>query len=126
MAIEKMYPIGNNVLIKPDKAKNETAGGIILTTKGNKSSTGTVAAVGPGLVAIDGTIHPLQCKPMDRVMFAAVDATVSARTITMNGNEYLLIPESQVFGVIEESEVKEEVVEEEIEGDDAKAKEIWK
>jgi hypothetical protein len=59
---------------------------------------------------------------MDRVMFAAVDATVSARTITMNGNEYLLIPESQVFGVIEESEV----VEEEIEGDDAKAKEIWK
>jgi hypothetical protein len=30
-----------------------------------------------------------------------------------------LIPETQVFGVIEESE-------EEIEGDDAKAKEIWK
>ena len=123
MAIERLYPIGDKVLIKPDKAKNETAGGIILTTKGNKSSTGTVAAVGPGLVAIDGTVHPLQCKPLDRVMFAAVDATVSMRTITMNGTEYLLIPESQVFGVIEESEVEE--VEEEIEGDDAKAKEIW-
>jgi chaperonin GroES len=123
MAIERLYPIGDKVLIKPDKAKNETAGGIILTTKGNKSSTGTVAAVGPGLVAIDGTVHPLQCKPLDRVMFAAVDATVSMRTITMNGTEYLLIPESQVFGVIEESAVEE--VEEEIEGDDAKAKEIW-
>ena len=123
MAIERLYPIGDKVLIKPDKGKNETAGGIILTTKGNKSSTGTVAAVGPGLVAIDGTVHPLQCKPLDRVMFAAVDATVSMRTITMNGTEYLLIPESQVFGVIEESEVEE--VEEEIEGDDAKAKEIW-
>jgi len=103
MAIERMYPIGDKVLIKPDAAGNETASGIVLTTE-KKSSTGTVAAVGPGLVAIDGTVHPLQCKPLDRVMFAAVDATVSQRTITMNGENYLLIPESQVFGVIEESD----------------------
>lgn len=102
--IDKLYPIGDKVLIRPDAAKNETAGGIILGSKDKKSSTGTVMAVGPGLVSIDGAVHPLQCKPEDRVMFAAVDATVSARTITMNGESFLLIPESQVFGVIEESD----------------------
>ncbi len=103
MAIERMYPIGDKVLIKPDESGNETASGIILTAE-KKSSTGTVAAVGPGLVDSNGVLQPLQCKPLDRVMFAAVDATVSQRTITMNGETYLLIPESQVFGVIEETE----------------------
>jgi len=103
MAIDKMYPIGDKVLIKPDAAGKETASGIILT-QDKKSSRGTVVGVGPGLVAIDGSVHPLQCKPLDRVMFAAVDATVSQRTVVMNGEDYLLIPESQVFGVIEESE----------------------
>lgn len=102
--IDKMYPIGNNVLIRPDKSKNETSSGIVLGSKDKKSSTGTVMSVGPGLVAIDGTIHPLQCVPNDRVMFASVDATVSARTIVMNGEDFLLIPESQVFGIIEESD----------------------
>jgi chaperonin GroES len=100
--IDKMYPIGDKVLIRPDSATNESTGGIILSVKDKKSSTGTVMAVGPGLVAIDGSVHPLQCVPNDRVMFAAVDATVSARTIKMNGEDFLLIPESQVFGVIEE------------------------
>jgi chaperonin GroES len=112
-----MYPCGTNVLILPDGVNKKTASGIILTEE-KKSTTGTVAGVGPGDYQ-DGKRMPLQVKPGDRVMFAAVDAAVSARTITMNGRKFLLIPETQVFGVIEESE-------EEIEGDDAKAKEIWK
>jgi co-chaperonin GroES (HSP10) len=36
-------------------------------------------------------------------MFGAVDATTSSRTISINQEEYLLVPESQVFGIIEES-----------------------
>jgi len=102
MAIEKMYPTGDNVLIKPDEGNNKTAGGIILTAE-KKASTGTVAAVGPGNYDSSGERMPLQCKPLDRVMFGAVDATKSLRTITIDGSEYLLIPETQVFGVIEET-----------------------
>jgi len=101
--IDKMYPCGNNVLIKPDKANKNTASGIILTTE-SKSSTGTVMAVGPGEYQM-GQRMPLQLVPEDRVMFAPVEASISARTITMNGVDFLLIPESQVFGVIEETEV---------------------
>ena len=117
MAIDKMYPCGTNVLILPDTDTKETTSGIILSEE-KKSTTGTVVGVGPGDYQ-DGKRMPLQVKPGDRVMFAPVDAAISARTITMNGSKFLLIPETQVFGVIEESE-------EEIEGDDAKAKEIWK
>jgi chaperonin GroES len=103
MAIDKLHPLGGNVLIKPDAPKEETSKGIILAQKGLRSSTGTVAGVGPGLLAIDGTIHPCQVKTGDRVMFGAVDATTSSRTITINQEKYLLVPESQVFGIIEES-----------------------
>jgi chaperonin GroES len=101
MAINKLYPLGDKVLIKPDLAASTTASGIILTQE-RKSSTGTVAGVGPGVVGINGELVPLQVKPLDRVMFAAVDATTSMRTVSLNGEDYLLIPESQIFGVVEE------------------------
>lgn len=102
MSIEKMYPVGTNVLILPDAANKATVSGIILTEE-KKSSTGTVVGVGPGDYQ-DGSRCPLLVKPSDRVMFAPVDAAVSARTITMNGTSFLLIPESQIFGIIEETE----------------------
>ena len=100
--IDKMYPCGNNVLILPDTDIKETSSGIILS-EDKKSTTGTVVGVGPGEYQ-DGNRMPLQVVPNDRVMFAPVDANVSARTITMDGRKFLLIPESQVFGVIEESD----------------------
>ena len=61
--------------------------------------------------ALNGNIlvnsHPVKSsykvKAGDRVMFGAVDATTSSRTISINQEEYLLVPESQVFGIIEES-----------------------
>ena len=76
MSIEKMYPCGNNVLVLPDTENKTTASGLILTGD-TQSSIGTVMSVGPGEYQ-NGKRMELMVKPNDRVMFAPVDATVSA------------------------------------------------
>lgn len=97
-----MFPIGENVLVKPDENQNMTESGIILGGE-EVSSTGTIAAVGPGKF-VDGELVELQVKPGNRVIFAGVNVKDSHRKLTMNGNNYLLMLESQLFGIIEESE----------------------
>jgi chaperonin GroES len=100
--INKMHPIGENILVKPDEPDTTTAGGIIIAAN-KTSTTGTVVAVGPGKY-VDGTLVPTQVKPSHRVMYAPVEVTESLRMLKLNGVEYLLMLESQIFGIIEEGE----------------------
>ena len=60
---------------------------------------GTVVAVGPGARSEDGKIHPLDVEVGDRVLFGKWSGT----EITLDGEELIIIKESDLMGVVEKT-----------------------
>ena len=60
-------------------------------------SQGKVIAVGKGRVEKDGKVTPLDVKAGDTVLFGKY----AGQEIKIEGNEYLIIREEEVLGVIE-------------------------
>ena len=65
-----MRPLQDRVLIRRIEPGAKSTGGIIIPdTAQEKPTEGEVVAVGPGIRDTDGTIHPLDVKAGDRVLF---------------------------------------------------------
>ena len=96
----KVKPLADRVLLKQEAAEEKTASGIFLpdTAKKDKPQTGKVIAVGKGKYAENGKLVPMEVKPGDEVMFAKY---IGAE-LKMNGIEYLVISERDVYGVFHE------------------------
>ena len=95
----KIRPLHDRVLIKRLEETTKTAGGIIIPdTAKEKPSVGLVEAVGDGFRAEDGKIVPMSVKVGDKVLFGKW----SGSEVKMNGEERLIIKESEILGVIEE------------------------
>ncbi len=95
----KIRPLHDRVLIKRLEETTKTAGGIIIPdTAKEKPSEGLVEAVGDGFRAEDGKIVPMSVKVGDKVLFGKW----SGSEVKMNGEERLIIKESEILGVIEE------------------------
>ena len=78
--------------------EQKTAGGIFIPdTAQEKPVEGTVVAVGPGARSEDGKIHPLDVAVGDRVLFGKW----SGSEITLDGEELVVIKESDLMGVVE-------------------------
>lgn len=94
-------PLGDKVVISPVSAEEntKTASGIILPTKtknDEKSTHGTVVAVGEGAWNEDGDGRiPPSVKVGDKVLFATWKEPV-----TIEKAEYYIIPESDIYGII--------------------------
>ena len=68
----KLQPLGDRVVVEREESEGRTAGGIVLPdTAKDKPARGTVISVGDGRLLDDGTRHPLQVKPGDRVIFSS-------------------------------------------------------
>src|SRR3546814_10018067 len=66
----KFRPLHDRVLVRRVEQEEKTAGGIIIPdTAKEKPQEGEIIAVGPGARGEDGTLHPLDVKPGDRVLF---------------------------------------------------------
>ena len=92
----KLKPLGDRVVIKPSAAEEKTAGGIILPdTVKEKPVEGTIVAAGPGKVADDGKLVKLEVKVGDKVLYGKYSGT----EVTINGEEYLIMRESDIFGI---------------------------
>lgn len=92
-------PLNNYVLIQRIEEENKTAGGIIIPdTAKEKPSRGRVIAVGDGVFE-HGTRVPMTVKVGDTVLFAKWAS--SANDVKIDGNEYVLIKESDILGIIE-------------------------
>ncbi|MBO4480247.1 MAG: co-chaperone GroES [Alphaproteobacteria bacterium] len=92
-------PLNNYVLIQRIEEENKTAGGIIIPdTAKEKPSRGRVIAVGDGIFD-HGARVPMTVKPNDTVLFAKWAS--SANEVKIDGNEYVLIKESDILGIIE-------------------------
>jgi chaperonin GroES len=96
-------PLQDRVLIRRVEQEQKTAGGIIIPdTAKEKPMEGEIVAVGPGARSEDGKIHPLDVKPGDRVLFGKWSGT----EIKIDGEELIIMKESDVMGVIEQTAAK--------------------
>lgn len=92
-----LKPLADRIVVKPAEAEEKTAGGIILPdTAKEKPVEGTVVAAGPGKVADDGKTVKMEVKVGDRVLYGKYSGT----EVTINGEEYLIMRESDVFGIL--------------------------
>ena len=94
----KIRPLGEKVLIKRLEAEEKTKGGIVLPDAAKeKPQKGSVLAVGDGKLLDDGTRAKHQVKKGDKVLFASYGGT----EIKIEGEEYLLMDESDILAIID-------------------------
>ncbi len=92
-----LKPLADRIVVKPAEAEEKTAGGIILPdTVKEKPVEGTVVAAGPGKIADDGTVIKMEVKVGDKVLYGKYSGT----EVTIKGEEYLIMRESDVFGIL--------------------------
>jgi len=93
----KMKPLADRVVIKPSPAEEKTKGGIILPdTAKEKPVVGEVVAVGPGKIADDGKKVPMEIKVGDKVLYGKYSGT----EVTVDGEEYLIMREADIFAIM--------------------------
>jgi chaperonin GroES len=94
----KFQPLHDRILIKRIDEKETVKGGIIIPdTAKEKPQEGEVIAVGNGKRNEDGNIVALDVKAGDRILFAKY----SGAEIKMDGQEYLILREEEVLGIVE-------------------------
>lgn len=94
----KIRPLHDRVLVKRLDEVTRTSGGIIIPdTAKEKPSEGIVEAVGDGFRAEDGKILPMSVKVGDKILFAKWSGT----EVKIEGEERLIMKESDILGVIE-------------------------
>ena len=99
----KFRPLHDRVVVKRIDAEEKTAGGIIIPDAAKeKPSKGEVIAVGPGGRDETGKLIPIDLKVGDRVLFGKWSRT----EVKMDGQELLIMKESDIMGIIEESAAK--------------------
>ena len=94
----KIRPLQDRLIVKRVAEENKTKGGIIIPdTAKEKPLEGKVIAVGNGKVLEDGKVRPLDVKAGDKILFSKYSGT----EIKMDGEEYLIMREDDILGVIE-------------------------
>jgi chaperonin GroES len=93
-------PLHDRILVRRIEAEEKTAGGIIIPdTAKEKPSEGEVIAVGPGARDDSGKLVALDVKVGDRILFGKWSGT----EIKLDGEDLLIMKESDVMGVIEQT-----------------------
>ncbi len=94
----KFRPLHDRVLVRRIDEDEKTAGGIIIPdTAKEKPQEGEVVAVGSGAKAEDGTVTPLDVAAGDLILFGKWSGT----EVMVNGEELLIMKESDILGIIE-------------------------
>ncbi|MDR0434612.1 MAG: co-chaperone GroES [Gracilibacteraceae bacterium] len=94
----KLRPLGDRVIIKAMEKEEKSKGGIIMPdTAKEKPLEGEIIAVGPGKLDDDGKRLPMDVKVGDKVIYSKYSGT----EIKFDGEEYLILRESDVQAVVE-------------------------
>ncbi|MBE0482227.1 MAG: co-chaperone GroES [Bacterioplanes sp.] len=95
----KIRPLHDRVVVRRKEEEQTTAGGILLPGSATeKPNQGEVVAVGTGRVLNDGKVQPLAVSVGDTVVFGKYSGS---NTIKVDGEELLLLNESDIYGVLE-------------------------
>ena len=93
-----LRPLQDRILVKRVEEEAKTKGGIIIPdTAKEKPVEGKVVAAGNGKVGDDGKRVALEVKEGDRILFGKYAGT----DVKIEGEEYLIMREDDVLGVIE-------------------------
>ena len=93
-----LKPLGDRILVKRVEQANKTSAGIYIPdTAKDKSMEGVVVAVGPGAYE-NGTRKKPAVNEGDRVVFGRR----SGDEITYNNEEYVMLTEANIIGILQE------------------------
>jgi chaperonin GroES len=93
----------DRVVVRRIEEDERTKGGIIIPdTAKEKPQQGEVITVGPGARDDKGQIQPLDVKAGDRILFGKWSGT----EVKLDGEELLIMKESDILGVLEGAEAK--------------------
>ena len=93
----KFRPLHDRVLVRRVESDEKTPGGIIIPdTAQEKPMEGEVVEVGSGARDESGKLVPLDVKKGDKILFGKWSGT----EVKMAGEEYLIMKESDIMGII--------------------------
>ena len=96
----KFRPLHDRVVVKRVAEEEKSKGGILIPdTAKEKPMEGEIIAVGPGARDEKGTLVPLDVKKGDRILFGKWSGT----EIKLDGDDLLIMKESDIMGIIEGS-----------------------
>ena len=99
----KFRPLRDRVVVRRVKEEEKSKGGIIIPDNAKeKPQEGEVIAVGPGERNEDGERLLPDVKAGDRILFGKWSGT----EVTIDGEELLIMKESDIMGVIESEEAR--------------------
>ena len=99
----KFRPLHDRVVVKRIDAEEKSKGGIIIPdTAQEKPSQGEIIAIGPGGRDEAGKLIPIDVRIGDRILFGKWSGT----EVKIDGTDYLIMKESDIMGVIEETVAK--------------------
>jgi len=90
-------PLADRVVVKPTEQEEVRQGTIIIPdTAKEKPQQGEIVAVGPGKITENGTKVKLEVKVGDKVLYGKYSGT----EVTIDGEDYLIMRESDVLAII--------------------------
>src|ERR1700746_3080715 len=100
----KFTPLHDRILIRRVEESETTRGGIIIPdTAKDKRQEGEVISVGKGKINEEGKVRPLDVKEGDRILFGKY----SGAEIKLDGEEFVIMREEEVLGIITGAAKKE-------------------
>src|SRR5579885_3472092 len=94
-------PLHDRVVVRRIEAEERTAGGVIIPdTAKEKPQEGEIVAAGPGGRNEKGELVPLDVKAGDRILFGKWSGT----EVKLDGEDLLIMKESDILGVIEKAQ----------------------
>ena len=94
----KIRPLYDRIVVQRIEEKETVRGGIIIPDSAKeKPQEGKVLAVGKGKILEDGKVRPLDVQAGQRILFGKY----SGNDIKLDGEEYLLMREDEVLGILE-------------------------
>jgi len=93
-------PLHDRVLVRRVESEEKTAGGLIIPDSAKeKPSEGIVVACGEGARKDSGELIPMSIKEGDKILFGKWSGT----EVTIDGEELLIMKESDILGIIEDT-----------------------
>jgi len=108
--LENCKPRGDRVVVRRDKSKQKTSGGVLLpdVVAQQKQQTGVVWAVGPGRYE-NGKRVPMDLEEGDRVVITGYAGLAISEPFSAVEDEYILLREDDILAVLpEEAEAEDD------------------
>ena len=95
----KIRPLYDRVVVRRKEEEATSAGGIVLPGSAKeKPNQGEIVAIGDGKILDNGDLRPLAVKVGDTVVFGQY---AGSNTIEMDGEELIIMGESEIFAVVD-------------------------